>query len=59
MTALRDEKARLLGYPSFAHYKLDDTMAKTPEAVSRPARRRVGAGAAPRRPRSATPCRSW
>src|SRR6185503_11287934 len=29
LTALRDEKARLLGYPSFAHYKLDDTMAKT------------------------------
>ena len=49
MTALRDERARLLGYPSFAHYKLDDTMAKTPEAVSGlldtvwgPARRRVG-----------------
>jgi peptidyl-dipeptidase Dcp len=48
MTALRDERARLLGYPSFAHYKLDDTMAKTPEAVSGlldtvwgPARRRV------------------
>jgi peptidyl-dipeptidase Dcp len=34
MTALRDERARLLGYPSFAHYKLDDTMAKTPAAVS-------------------------
>jgi peptidyl-dipeptidase Dcp len=49
MTALRDERARLLGYPSFAHYKLDDTMAKTPDAVSGlldtvwgPARRRVG-----------------
>ena len=49
LTALRDAKARLLGYPSFAHYKLDDTMAKTPEAVSglldavwAPARRRVG-----------------
>jgi peptidyl-dipeptidase Dcp len=48
MTALRDERARLLGYPSFAHYKLDDTMAKTPAAVSGlldavwgPARRRV------------------
>jgi peptidyl-dipeptidase Dcp len=34
MTALRDERARLLGYQSFAHYKLDDAMAKTPEAVS-------------------------
>ncbi|MEA2929447.1 MAG: peptidyl-dipeptidase Dcp, partial [Hyphomicrobiales bacterium] len=47
-TALRDERARLLGYQSYAHYKLDDTMAKTPAAVSglldavwRPARRRV------------------
>ncbi|MEF2071556.1 M3 family metallopeptidase [Consotaella aegiceratis] len=31
--ALRAEKARLLGYPSFAAYKLDDEMAKTPQAV--------------------------
>ncbi len=31
--SLRAEKAKLLGYPSFAAYKLDDTMAKTPEAV--------------------------
>ncbi|GGA91078.1 peptidyl-dipeptidase Dcp [Brucella endophytica] len=31
--ALRAEKAKLLGYESFAAYKLDDTMAKTPEAV--------------------------
>ena len=30
---LRAEKAKLLGYPSFAAFKLDDTMAKTPEAV--------------------------
>ncbi len=30
---LRAEKAVLLGYASFAHYKLDDTMAKTPENV--------------------------
>uniref|UniRef100_UPI0013D3752A M3 family metallopeptidase n=4 Tax=Pseudomonadota TaxID=1224 RepID=UPI0013D3752A len=27
------EKAKLLGYHSFAAYKLDDTMAKTPKAV--------------------------
>jgi peptidyl-dipeptidase Dcp len=33
MVALRAERARLLGYPSFAHYRLEDTMAKTPEAV--------------------------
>jgi len=31
--ALRAEKAKLLGFDSFAHFKLDDTMAKTPEAV--------------------------
>ncbi|MDB5545352.1 MAG: putative peptidyl-dipeptidase a protein [Hyphomicrobiales bacterium] len=31
--ALRDERARLLGYESYAHYKLDDTMAETPDAV--------------------------
>ena len=33
MLALRAEKANLLGYTSFAAYKLDNTMAKTPEAV--------------------------
>jgi peptidyl-dipeptidase Dcp len=31
--ALRDERARMLGYESYAHYKLDDTMAETPDAV--------------------------
>lgn len=31
--ALRAEKARLLGYESYAALKLDDTMAKTPKAV--------------------------
>ncbi len=30
---LRDELAKLLGYASFAQYKLDDTMAKTPAAA--------------------------
>jgi peptidyl-dipeptidase Dcp len=30
---LRDERARLLGFASFADYKLDDTMARTPTAV--------------------------
>lgn len=33
MVALRAERATLLGYPSFAHFRLDDTMAKTPEAA--------------------------
>ena len=30
---LREESARLLGYPTFAAYRLDDSMAKTPDAV--------------------------
>jgi len=34
MLRLRHEKARLLGYPSYAALKLDNTMAKTPEAVA-------------------------
>ncbi|MGE4128985.1 MAG: M3 family metallopeptidase, partial [Hyphomicrobiaceae bacterium] len=34
IVALRAELARLLGYETFAAYALDDTMAKTPEAVS-------------------------
>ena len=33
MLKLRAEKAKLLGYESFAALKLDDTMAKTPKAV--------------------------
>ena len=31
---LRNERARLLGYKTFAHFRLADSMAKTPEAVS-------------------------
>jgi peptidyl-dipeptidase Dcp len=31
--ALRAERAKLLGYPTFAHFRLDDAMAKTPDAV--------------------------
>ena len=34
MLRLRREKARLLGYPSYAALKLDNTMAKTPAAVA-------------------------
>ncbi len=30
---LRQEAARLLGYPTFAAYRLEDSMAKTPQAV--------------------------
>lgn len=33
MIALRDRKARLLGYDNWASYVLEDNMAKTPEAV--------------------------
>ncbi|WP_075997573.1 M3 family metallopeptidase [Salaquimonas pukyongi] len=32
--ALRDRKAKLLGYENYAALKLDDTMAKTPQAVN-------------------------
>ena len=31
--ALRQERAKLLGYASYAEFKLDDTMAKRPQAV--------------------------
>ncbi len=33
MVRLRAERARLLGYQTYAHYRLADTMAKTPEAA--------------------------
>ncbi len=33
LVRLRAERARLLGFPDFAHYRLDDAMAKTPAAV--------------------------
>ena len=33
MVRLRAERARLLGYETFAHFKLADTMAKTPDAA--------------------------
>jgi peptidyl-dipeptidase Dcp len=31
--ALREESAKLMGYPTYAAYRLEDSMAKTPEAV--------------------------
>jgi peptidyl-dipeptidase Dcp len=50
IVALRAEQARLLGYPNYAAYRLDDTMAKTPQAASRllqdvwePAKRKAAA----------------
>ncbi|MCE4223850.1 M3 family metallopeptidase [Methylobacterium sp. C25] len=33
IVALRAERARLLGFDSFAHFKLDDTMAGSPDAA--------------------------
>jgi len=33
MVALRAERARLLGYPTYADFRLDDSMARTPQAV--------------------------
>ena len=33
MVRLRAERAKLLGYADFAHYRLDDAMANTPSAV--------------------------
>jgi len=48
MVSLKAERARLLGYDNYARYRLDDTMAKTPESalallqsVWGPARRRA------------------
>jgi len=35
IVALRAEQAGLLGYPNYAAYRLDDTMAKTPAAAAR------------------------
>ncbi len=50
MISLRAERAKLMGFESYAHFRLADTMAKTPEAVSallrsvwEPARGRVAA----------------
>ena len=31
--ALREESAKILGFPTYAAYRLEDSMAKTPEAV--------------------------
>ena len=52
------ERAKLLGYPTFAQYRLDDAMAKTPEAVRGLAGKGLEAGAQgrarrPRRPAGA------
>ncbi len=35
LAQLRADKAKLLGYPNFAAWKLEDQMAKTPEAAIR------------------------
>ena len=57
--ALRAERAQAAGLSRrFAHYRLDDAMAKTPEAV-RGLLRRSGRRRASARSPTATPCRSW
>src|SRR4029078_6677031 len=33
---LREEAAKIMGFPTYAAYRLEDSMAKTPEAVRRP-----------------------
>ena len=43
--ALREERARLLGYPDFASYKLEPEMAKTPAGGARPPDGGLGPGA--------------
>ena len=71
IVALRAERARLLGYPSFAHYRLADSMAGSPEtalellhSVWTPARERAMADAAElqaiaQEEGSNTPLRPW
>ncbi|MET0258028.1 MAG: M3 family metallopeptidase [Methylobacterium sp.] len=52
IVALRAERARLLGFESFAHFKLDDTMAGSPDA----AMELLGKVWAPARQRAAKEC---
>src|SRR3982075_264169 len=44
---LREERAKLLGFPTYAAYRLEDSMAKTPEALRGLLERGVKAGRAP------------
>ena len=55
MVKLRAEKAALLGYASFAHFKLDNTMAKNPGECARASGDHVGKGPQPCRRRSRGP----
>jgi len=57
MVRLRAERAKLLGFADFAHYRLDDAMAKTPAAV-RELLDTVWRGRGKKRSPTATPCRS-
>ena len=45
MVALRAERAKLLGFATFADYRLDDQMAKTPANAQGSAGGRLGPGA--------------
>ena len=55
--ALRAERAKLLGFDTFADYRLDDQMAKTPAGRAQAAGRGLGPRARQGRSPSATPCR--
>ncbi len=57
MVRLRAERAKLLGYADFAHYRLDDAMAKTPAGGAAISSTRCGRRRARARSPIATPCR--
>ena len=56
--ALRNERAKLLGYPTFAAFRLADSMAGTPDAAER-CWRRFGSRRSTRRRWSGTVCWRW
>ena len=57
MVALRAERAKLLGFATFADYRLDDQMAKTPAAARKLLDEVWGRARAEGSAPSATPCR--
>ena len=57
MVRLRAERARLLGYETYAHYRLADTMAKTPRGGAGSSASRSGRPASPARARKSKRCR--
>ena len=59
MVELRAERAQLLGFKTFADYRLDDQMAKTPGQCPQAARRGLGRARGPAPGARRTSCRSW